>query len=146
MENLNIELWQFHWGLFSILNSVLMFILGSQILQLMEVNWKLSEHNEFLAFFFVHSFAMLSTITNPILYGWLNTNLKHLFRHSTLNCIWIKRAESINFSKCQSLKDDRGMNFSMVQARNFNFRTWKRTRLEILSRPKAPKILQGTAK
>ena len=40
----------------------------------------MSEHNEFLAFFFVHTFAMLSTITNPILYGWLNTNLKHLFR------------------------------------------------------------------
>jgi len=56
------------------------YTIGSQILQLMEVDWKLSEHNEFLAFFFVHSFAMLSTITNPILYGWLNTNLKHLFR------------------------------------------------------------------
>ncbi len=27
-----------------------------------------------------HTFAMTSTITNPILYGWLNTNLKHLFR------------------------------------------------------------------
>jgi hypothetical protein len=35
---------------------------------------------ELTLFFVVHTFAMLSTITNPILYGWLNTNLKHLFR------------------------------------------------------------------
>lgn len=27
-----------------------------------------------------HLVAMTTTITNPILYGWLNTNLKHLFR------------------------------------------------------------------
>ena len=41
-----------------------MFILDSQILQLMEVDWKLSEHNEFLAFFFVHSFAIFARPIN----------------------------------------------------------------------------------
>ena len=35
---------------------------------------------EQIVYFLAHSFAMLSTITNPIMYGWLNTNLKHLFR------------------------------------------------------------------
>jgi hypothetical protein len=35
---------------------------------------------ELTLFFVVHAFAMLNTVTNPILYGWLNTNLKHLFR------------------------------------------------------------------
>ncbi len=29
-----------------------------------------------------HVIAMTTTITNPILYGWLNTNLKHLFRYT----------------------------------------------------------------
>ena len=71
-------------------NTLYLYITGSQVIDIFynkdkdENVWKLSEqddpHNEFLAFFFVHSFAMLSTITNPILYGWLNTNLKHLFR------------------------------------------------------------------
>ena len=28
----------------------------------------------------VHLTAMFMVCTNPILYGWLNTNLKHLFR------------------------------------------------------------------
>ena len=51
-----------------------------QLLQIFETGTKISPHNELLVFFFIHSFAMLSTITNPILYGWLNTNLKHLFR------------------------------------------------------------------
>ena len=36
---------------------------------------------ELTLFFIVHSFAMLCTVTNPILYGWLNTNLKHFFRY-----------------------------------------------------------------
>lgn len=31
-------------------------------------------------FTLVHLIAMSTTISNPILYGWLNTNLKHLFR------------------------------------------------------------------
>jgi hypothetical protein len=31
-------------------------------------------------FLFCHTLAMTTTVTNPILYGWLNTNLKHLFR------------------------------------------------------------------
>ena len=35
---------------------------------------------EYISFFVVHVLAMTSTITNPILYGWLNANLKHLFR------------------------------------------------------------------
>ena len=35
---------------------------------------------EVILFFVVHSFAMSSVVTNPVLYGWLNTNLKHLFR------------------------------------------------------------------
>ena len=35
---------------------------------------------EHMAFFVVHVIAMTSTITNPIMYGWLNANLKHLFR------------------------------------------------------------------
>ena len=40
----------------------------------------IDEHSVQILFVLVHVFAMLSTITNPILYGWLNTNLKHLFR------------------------------------------------------------------
>ena len=44
------------------------------------IEFGISPHTENLLYFAVHSFAMLSTITNPILYGWLNTNLKHLFR------------------------------------------------------------------
>ena len=28
----------------------------------------------------VHLLAMTTVVSNPILYGWLNTNLKHLFR------------------------------------------------------------------
>ena len=40
----------------------------------------ISEYNAQILYVLVHVFAMLSTITNPILYGWLNTNLKHLFR------------------------------------------------------------------
>ena len=52
----------------------------SQIILLLDADWKLDSHGELLSFFFVHAWAMLSTITNPILYGWLNTNLKHLFR------------------------------------------------------------------
>jgi len=31
-------------------------------------------------FIFCHCLAMTTTVTNPVLYGWLNTNLKHLFR------------------------------------------------------------------
>lgn len=40
----------------------------------------LSVETETNIFTIVHMFAMSTTITNPILYGWLNTNLKHLFR------------------------------------------------------------------
>ena len=49
-------------------------------MKMIGVQWIESTHTELLVFFGVHAFAMLSTITNPILYGWLNTNLKHLFR------------------------------------------------------------------
>lgn len=56
------------------------FFAVCQLALIFETDWKLKAHDELLAFFFVHTFAMLSTITNPILYGWLNTNLKHLFR------------------------------------------------------------------
>ena len=45
-----------------------------------DIEFGIDPHTENLLYFAVHSFAMLSTITNPILYGWLNTNLKHLFR------------------------------------------------------------------
>ena len=66
-------------------SSYLIFLLHlhftvSQIILLLDADWKLDSHGELLSFFFVHAWAMLSTITNPILYGWLNTNLKHLFR------------------------------------------------------------------
>lgn len=56
------------------------FHAGSEVVRISNLDWKLSSHDELCIFFMVHSFAMLSTITNPILYGWLNTNLKHLFR------------------------------------------------------------------
>lgn len=52
----------------------------SQIILIVDADLKLDSHGELLSFFFVHTWAMLSTFTNPILYGWLNTNLKHLFR------------------------------------------------------------------
>ena len=40
----------------------------------------MSARLETTLFFLCHALGMSSTITNPILYGWLNTNLKHLFR------------------------------------------------------------------
>lgn len=55
-------------------------LIATQLALIFSADWKLSAHNELLVFFFIHTFAMLSAITNPILYGWLNTNLKHLFR------------------------------------------------------------------
>ena len=42
--------------------------------------FELSTQTENDIFTIVHLIAMSSTISNPILYGWLNTNLKHLFR------------------------------------------------------------------
>ena len=73
--------WQYIkvWSLSQNSNLVCCFSV-CQVLLTYETDWKMSAHDELLAFFFVHTFAMLSTITNPILYGWLNTNLKHLFR------------------------------------------------------------------
>ena len=57
-----------------------LFQLALQILLILRPKFKAETQGELLSFFCVHTWAMLSTITNPILYGWLNTNLKHLFR------------------------------------------------------------------
>ena len=53
---------------------------GFEVVQKTSMGMSVEPEVELTLFFVVHSFAMLSTITNPILYGWLNTNLKHLFR------------------------------------------------------------------
>lgn len=44
------------------------------------VSFKISSYTELVIFFVVHAIAMSSSVTNPVLYGWLNSNLKHLFR------------------------------------------------------------------
>jgi hypothetical protein len=62
------------------MHNALFLFSGTEIISISGLDWSMSSHNELLVFFAVHTFAMLSTITNPILYGWLNTNLKHLFR------------------------------------------------------------------
>ena len=54
--------------------------LGFEIAQKTQTEAVVEPEVELTLFFVVHSFAMLNTVTNPILYGWLNTNLKHLFR------------------------------------------------------------------
>lgn len=39
----------------------------------------ITPNSENILFFAVHAFAMSSAVANPILYGWLNTNLRHFF-------------------------------------------------------------------
>jgi hypothetical protein len=48
--------------------------------QLRLVRLNISAQTEMLLFVMSHIIAMSSVVTNPVLYGWLNTNLKHLFR------------------------------------------------------------------
>jgi hypothetical protein len=54
---------------------------GFEVVQKTSPDFAIEPEVELTLFFVVHSFAMLNTVTNPILYGWLNTNLKHLFRY-----------------------------------------------------------------
>jgi len=54
---------------------------GFEVVQKTQMSIAVDPEVELTLFFVVHSFAMLNTVTNPILYGWLNTNLNHLFRY-----------------------------------------------------------------
>ena len=60
---------------------------------------------------------MLSTITNPILYGWLNTNLKHLFRALIPNTTTARpeHGTTNNHKKIEQQTEEHEMK-SMVQA------------------------------
>ncbi len=57
-----------------------MIFSGFEVVQKSSMEMSVEPEMELTLFFVVHSIAMLNTVTNPILYGWLNTNLKHLFR------------------------------------------------------------------
>ena len=56
------------------------YTIGMEMFKMLAVDVPFDSDVELILFFVVHSFAVSSVITNPILYGWLNTNLKHLFR------------------------------------------------------------------
>jgi len=56
------------------------YMITFEVLRITGNDLKVETDVELVLFFMVHAFAASSVITNPILYGWLNTNLRHLFR------------------------------------------------------------------